>query len=422
MNSTTQIAITHLGLCCPLGQSQQVVLDNLLQASTTGMQWRDDLLFERSVLVGQVNAKLPELPSALKRFDTRNNQLTLLIAQQIEQAVEQAKARYGCGRIGIVIGTSTSGIATGETALSELEAHGEFPKEYDYAKQELGDTSQFLQAYFELTGPCYTVSTACSSSAKVFASAKRLIDADVCDMVIVGGIDTLCKLTLNGFYSLESISSGHCQPFSVNRDGINIGEGGALFTLERSTGQNKAQAIILSGIGESSDAHHISAPHPEGRGAVNAMQAALDMAKLKPEQIDYLNLHGTATPKNDAMESRAVHQVFSNNLPACSSTKSLTGHTLGAAGAIEAAFCYLLLSDYNTHQQLPPQVWDGEQDPNDPSLPLVTKGQQANINHVMSNSFAFGGSNASLILSRNCSSKEAPKNINNDSIETNQDA
>ncbi|WP_220768570.1 beta-ketoacyl-[acyl-carrier-protein] synthase family protein [Shewanella sp. MBTL60-007] len=429
MNSTTQIAITHLGLCCPLGQSHQVVLDNLLHASTTGMQWRDDLLFERSVLVGQVDAKLPELPSALKRFDTRNNQLTLLIARQIEQAVEQAKARFSCERIGIVIGTSTSGIATGEAALSELKAHGEFPKEYDYAKQELGDTSQFLQAYFGLSGPCYTVSTACSSSAKVFASAKRLIDADVCDMVIVGGIDTLCKLTLNGFYSLESISNGHCQPFSINRDGINIGEGGALFTLEKVTLEKvtldnaakdgEEKAIILSGIGESSDAHHISAPHPEGRGAINAMQAALNMAKLKPEQIDYLNLHGTATPKNDAMESRAVHQVFSNNLPACSSTKSLTGHTLGAAGAIEAAFCYLLLSDYNTQQQLPPQVWDGEQDPNDPSLTLVEKGQQANIRHVMSNSFAFGGSNASLILSRYRSSREVLENRAFDSTETN---
>lgn len=383
------------------------------------MHRRDDLLFERPVLVGQVDADLPTMPTSFARFNTRNNQLTLLIAQQIEQAVTHAKTHYGSARIGVIIGTSTSGIATGEAALNELEHNGEFPADYDYAKQELGDTSQFLQAYFKLAGPCFTVSTACSSSAKVFASAKRLIDADVCDMVIVGGVDTLCQLTLNGFYSLESISSGHCQPFSANRDGINIGEGGALFTLERATGQNEAQATILSGIGESSDAHHISAPHPEGRGAVSAMQAALTMANLKPEQIDYLNLHGTATPKNDAMESRAVHQVFATNLPACSSTKPLTGHTLGAAGAIEAAFCYLLLSDYNTQQQLPPHVWDNEQDPNDPSLPLVTKGQQVNIRHVMSNSFAFGGSNACLILSRYRSSREVLKNRACDSTETN---
>ncbi|ABV89210.1 beta-ketoacyl-[acyl-carrier-protein] synthase family protein [Shewanella pealeana] len=431
MNSTTPIAITHLGLCTPLGLTPQAVLDNLIAGSINGMQWRDDLLFERAVLVGQVDVQLPAIPATLKRFDTRNNQLTLLIAQQIEPAVEQAKRQYGNQRIGLVIGTSTSGIATGEAALAVQQRSGEFPQDYDYAKQELGDTSQFLQAYFNLSGPCYTVSTACSSSAKVFASAKRLIDAGICDMVIVGGIDTLCQLTLNGFYSLESISSGHCQPFSANRDGINIGEGGALFTLEKAVHKGDKKAIILSGIGESSDAHHISAPHPEGQGAITAMQAALNMAGLQPEQIDYLNLHGTATPKNDAMESRAVQQVFSNSLPACSSTKPLTGHTLGATGAIEAAFCYLLLSDYNKQQYLPPQIWDQEQDPNDPSLPLVAKGQQANIRHVMSNSFAFGGSNASLILSRSGSNNEALKNtalkikalknIVSDATETSQD-
>ncbi|MCL1132165.1 beta-ketoacyl-[acyl-carrier-protein] synthase family protein [Shewanella sairae] len=403
MNSTTPIAITHLGLCTPLGQSPQTALDNLVAGSTDGMQWRDDLLFERSVLVGQVPFELPQIPSALAQFDTRNNQLTMLIAQQIQPAVEQAKKHYGSQRIGIVIGTSTSGIATGESALSELHSQGEFPRDYDYAKQELGDTSQFLQAYLDLTGPSYTVSTACSSSAKVFASATRLLNAGVCDMVIVGGVDTLCQLTLNGFHSLESISTGHCQPFSQNRDGINIGEGGALFTLEKVSLDKAATehaAIVLSGFGESSDAHHISAPHPEGRGAVEAMQAALTMAGLQPKQIDYLNLHGTATPKNDAMESRAVQQVFDQTLPACSSTKPLTGHTLGAAGAIEAAFCYLLLSHYNQQQYLPPQVWDNQRDPNDPSLPLVKPQTQAKLTHVMSNSFAFGGSNASLILSR----------------------
>lgn len=417
MNSTTPIAITHLGLCTPIGQTPQAVLDNLVAGNIDGMQWRDDLLFERSVLVGQIPFELPQIPKQLAQFDTRNNQLALLIAQQIESSVKQAKQDYGSQRVGIVIGTSTSGISTGEQALSVHQSQGEFPQDYDYAKQELGDTSQFLQAYLDLTGPCYTVSTACSSSAKVFASATRLINADVCDMVIVGGVDTLCQLTLNGFHSLESISSGHCQPFSQNRDGINIGEGGALFILEKVAAA--PEAIVLSGFGESSDAHHISAPHPEGRGAIAAMQAALTMAGLSPSQIDYLNLHGTATPKNDAMESRAVQQVFGKNLPACSSTKPLTGHTLGAAGAIEAAFCYLLLSDYNRQQYLPPQVWDNQRDTNDPNLPLVSSATQTKIRHVMSNSFAFGGSNASLILSRKLSAAESqlandPQGINQD--------
>ncbi len=417
MNSTTPIAITHLGLCTPLGLTPQTVLDNLITGSADGMQWREDLLFERAVLVGQVDATLPTIPDALKQFDTRNNQLTLLIAQQIEAAVERAKTQYGSQRIGLVIGTSTSGIATGEAALAEQQHSGKFPQGYNYSKQELGDTSEFLQAYFQLNGPCYTVSTACSSSAKVFASAKRLMDADVCDMVIVGGVDTLCQLTLNGFRSLESISDGHCQPFSQNRDGINIGEGGALFILEKAAAGTRS--IVLSGIGESSDAHHISAPHPEGRGAIAAMQAALIMADLKPEQIDYLNLHGTATPKNDAMESRAVHTVFNNSLPPCSSTKPLTGHTLGAAGAIEAALCYLLLSDYNKQQFLPPQVWDAEQDPNDPSLPLVNLGAQTQLKHVMSNSFAFGGSNACLIFSRKLNTTD--HQLGNDPQEITQD-
>lgn len=224
-----------------------------------------------------------------------------------------------------------------------------------------------------------------------------MLNANLCDLAIVGGVDSLCQLTLNGFNALESISKGRCQPFSINRDGINIGEGGALFLLTRATANDN---IILTGVGESSDAYHISAPHPAGQGAISAMQSALDMAQLTPAQISYLNLHGTATQKNDAMESRAVSHVFGSQLPACSSTKPLVGHTLGAAGAIEAAFCYLLLSDLNTAEQLAPQVWDQQADPNNPQLPFVRLGDRASIQHVMSNSFAFGGSNACLILSR----------------------
>ena len=354
-------------------------------------------MLERPALVGEVHTVLQDLPAPWSSFNTRNNQIALIAAKQIEPQVMRAKAQHGADRVAVVIGTSTSGIATGEQALAHQKKHGQFPVGYDYAQQELGDTSQFLQHYFGLSGPCLTVSTACSSSAKAFASARRMLNADLCDMVVVGGVDSLCQLTLNGFNSLESISKGHCQPFSVNRDGINIGEGAALFTLVRASEHDD---IILAGVGESSDAYHISAPHPQGVGAVSAMQAALKMAQLTPEQISYLNLHGTATPKNDAMESRAVSTVFQPQLPACSSTKPLTGHTLGAAGAIEAAFCYLLLSELNADNLLPPQVWDAVQDPDNPILPLVQAGESAPLQHVMSNSFAFGGSNASLILSR----------------------
>lgn len=391
----TKIAISHLGLCTPLGQSPEQVLARLVTGDIAAMKLRDDLIPQASTLVGEVKLPLPEMPDSLIQFCTRNNQLLLCAARQIAGKVKLAREEYGPERIGIILGTSTSGIAQGEEALKHLAEQDQVLSGYHYSQQELGNGSDFLRQYFKTSGPCYTVSTACSSSAKVFASAKRLLQADLCDLVIIGGSDSLCRLTLNGFNSLESVSKGQCQPFSGSRDGINIGEGAALFTLEKGQAE-----IMLAGVGESSDAHHISAPHPEGRGAISAIRAAIDDAGICADNISYINLHGTATQKNDAMESRALQQVFGGNIPPCSSTKPLTGHTLGAAGAIEAAFCYLLLTSLNTTQALPPQVWDGKQDPKDPSLPLVSKGQTAELRYIMSNSFAFGGSNASLIFCR----------------------
>lgn len=394
-----RVAITQIGLCTPLGQDPQQVLERLIAGDTSAMQSSDTLLFERPTLVAPVTAALPAIPEKLIRFDCRNNQLLLCAALQIAATVEQAKRDFGPARIGVVLGTSTSGIAKGEAALAYRHEHGHFPADYHYFQQELGSTSDFLRQYFELDGPCYTVSTACSSSAKVFASAKRLLQANLCDIVIVGGVDSLCQLTVNGFNALESVSKGHCNPFSIKRDGINIGEGAALFVL--TLGESE---VMLAGIGESSDAHHISAPHPEGAGAIKAMRAALQDAHIAAKDIGYINLHGTATPKNDAMESRAVVEVFGVNTPPCSSTKPLVGHTLGAAGAIEAAFCYLLLSAHNHDQALPPHQWDGQVDPQDPPIALVERHRVAAkgaLNYVMSNSFAFGGSNASLIFCRN---------------------
>ncbi|MEL4389785.1 beta-ketoacyl-[acyl-carrier-protein] synthase family protein [Shewanella xiamenensis] len=399
-----RVAITQIGLCTPLGQTPEQVLARLIAGDTSAMQTNDTLLFGESTLVAPVTEPLPTIPAALAQFDCRNNQLLLAAAQQITDTVEQAKQTYGADRIGVVLGTSTSGISKGEAALAYRNQHGHFPADYHYFQQELGSTSDFLRQLFALQGPCYTISTACSSSAKVFASAKRLLEAKLCDMVIVGGIDSLCQLTVNGFHALESVSKGHCNPFSANRDGINIGEGAALFTLTLATYNTANEAcVLLAGIGESSDAHHMSAPHPEGAGAISAMQAALDDAQISAQDIDYINLHGTATPKNDAMESRAVLSVFGDTPPPASSTKPLVGHTLGAAGAIEAAFCYLLLSQHNHSFALPPHRFDGQQDPQDPSIALVAPMQFAEhgkLNYVMSNSFAFGGSNASLIFCR----------------------
>ncbi|MCL1066219.1 beta-ketoacyl-[acyl-carrier-protein] synthase family protein [Shewanella olleyana] len=433
MPKRCSIAITHIGLCTPIGHTPESVLANLLAGNTDAMVPRDDLMFNATTRVGAINdADLLTIPDELQQYNCRNNRLLFTAASQLKSNIEQAKSAFGKDRIGVVLGTSTSGISKGEAALEYHQQHGQFPPSYHYAQQELGSTSDFLRKLYDVNGPCYTVSTACSSSTKVFASAQRLLKANLCDVVIVGGVDSLCQLTLNGFNSLESVSKGLCNPFSENRDGINIGEGAALFILQLTEAENTqaqtAKEVLLAGIGESSDAHHISAPHPQGLGAIAAMKAALNDAELTASQVSYVNLHGTATPKNDAMESIAMHQVFaeqtannsanddpakcnlvkhnlaeydsSNSLPLCSSTKPLTGHCLGAAGAIEAAFCYLLLSSYNSDQMLPPQVWDKQQDPNNPVLPLVTPAQSTPLNYIMSNSFAFGGSNASIIFAK----------------------
>ncbi len=342
---------------------------------------------------------LPPLPDSLAAHDSRNNRLLWALLGDLEAPLQVARSRYGADRIGVLLGTSTSGIAEGEAALSHHRDTGDWPAGFRYAQQELGSPAAFVAEALGVNGPAYVIATACSSSAKVFASARRLIRLGVVDAVVVGGADTLCRMTRAGFSALEAVSSTGCNPFSVNRDGISIGEGGALFLLTRD-----AAEIELLGVGESSDAHHVSAPDPSGRGAREAMEAALVDAGLRQEAIGYLNLHGTATPLNDAMESIAVSHVFKQGVP-CSSTKALTGHTLGAAGAVEAAFLWLTLSRaWNAEGRLPPHRWDGEPDPRLPPLRFTDLGSRLPPGAacaVQSNSFAFGGSNCSLILGRN---------------------
>ena len=295
--------------------------------------------------------------------------------------------------MGIVLGTSTSGILSGEDLLIHLQQHGIPPRNYHYRQQELGSPSEFLAKYLNLTGPAYTLSTACSSSAKAFISAKHQLNMGLCDAVIVGGVDTLCQLTVNGFDGLESLSVSRCNPLSRNRNGINIGEGCALFVLSREDG-----AVVLSGCGESSDAYHVSAPDPEGRGAAQAMCLALEDAGLTPEEIGYINLHGTATPLNDSMEAKAVVEIFGSEILS-GSTKPLTGHTLCAAGAIEAALCWIVLTEEG-ERRVPPNLWDGVRDPKLPDIRISERGDVMTSRYCMSNSFAFGGNNVSLIFGR----------------------
>ncbi|MGH8370083.1 MAG: beta-ketoacyl-[acyl-carrier-protein] synthase family protein, partial [Gammaproteobacteria bacterium] len=352
----TRVYLNALGILNALGNDADSVRAGLHAGSTAGMLARDDLISGRTVRVGTVNAMLPEIEAGLSVYDSRNNQLLRAAVEQIRPQLDFAIARYGTTRIGIVLGTGTSGIAEGERAMAAHVRDGRFPAAYDYRQQEISGSSEYLRRALGISGPAWTVSTACTSSAKALSSARRLLNTGLCDAVIVGGVDTLCRLTLNGFAALESVSQGLCNPSSRNRDGINIGEGAAIFLMTREPGP-----VALIGIGESSDAFHISGPDPEGRGAELAMRQALADANIGADKVDYLNLHGTATLQNDLVENHAVARVFGTDVP-CSSTKPLVGHALGAAGATEAAFCWLLLTEASP-TRLPPHVWDRATDP-----------------------------------------------------------
>src|SRR5690606_6561974 len=391
----TRYFLNELGIVNALGADKQTVLTNLLGGTAPGMRASADYIAQREVMIGAVDAELPRWPHHLAQFDCRNNRMLLAAYLQIREATEAAIATYGAERVGIVIGSSTSGIREGEAGFADWQTHAEFPPHYHYRQQEIGAPALALAAYLQLPGIAYTVSTACSSSAKALASARNLLALGLCDAVLVGGVDSLCKLTLNGFHALESIAAGRCNPFSAARDGINIGEGAALFLMTTQPG-----AIELCGIGECSDAHHISAPHPQGEGAETAMRAALLDADLSPAATSYINLHGTATPKNDELESRAVARGFGAAV-ACSSTKPLTGHTLGAAGSSEVGLCWLLLSTMNAGGALPAQVWDDEFDAALPAIDLLKEQRSLPCGmprYFLSNSFAFGGSNCAVIV------------------------
>lgn len=335
-----------------------------------------------------VKEALTPIPLDDKKWRSRNNQMAWTTAQSILPDIHTLISKFGKDRIGVIIGTSTSGIGDNEKDMQINVQLGTLPDSYHYGKQEMGATAAFLGEAFGVCGPVFGISTACSSGAKALASARRLIRSGICDAVIAGGVDTLCKLTVQGFSSLEAVSEEQCNPFSANRKGINIGEAAALFIVSK-----EISDIELAGVGESSDAHHISAPDPSGQGAISCMTAALIDAKISADEIDYLNLHGTATELNDQMEAKAVAKVFGKNTP-CSSTKPFTGHTLGAAGALEAAICWLALKE----DFIPKHLWDGCQDNDLPEIGLNLGEQKHSLNYALSNSFAFGGNNISLIL------------------------
>lgn len=388
--------LNALGVICSLGRGAQEVAAALFAGDASGIRPQAGWAPGRSLPLGAVHHALPPIPPALAATrDNRANRLLLAAALEIEGDIRVAIRRHGEHRVGVVIGTSTTGIEHTTEAIGHRQQHGQWPGDYRYADQELGAPAEFLAEWLALCGPAYGISTACTSGARALISAQRLLQMGVCDAVVCGGVDTLARLPVNGFLALEALDAEHCEPFSLNRRGINIGEAAALFLMTRAAG-----GVALAGSGASSDAYHMSSPDPQGLGAQQAMREALAQAQLDAGQIDYVNLHGTATEHNDRMESRAMAAVFPHGVP-CSSTKSLTGHTLAAAGALEAAFCWLSLMDHENGHRLPPHVWDGVADPELAPLDLI--GTEARLpargtRRLMSNSFAFGGNNASLIL------------------------
>jgi len=360
-----RLILTRMSCACALGRTNAEVLANARAGSHAGMRPLAGDIPGRRIVFGMVPGDLPAIDEP--EWNMRANRLLLHAVRNLGDGLRDVLGRYAAERVAVVLDASNTGIDEAQRNVDRWLETGTKPVEMDFAQIELGSPADCLRRLLGTTGPAYTVSTACSSSTKAFASARRLIERGVVDAAVVGGVDGRCRFAMNGFHALGALAQGLCRPLAPDRDGINLGEGVALFTLERS-----GHGVVLAGCGESSDAYHATAPDPEGRGAEAAMRAALADAGLAPADVAYLNLHGTGTPANDAMEMKAVARVFGDEDARrglkVESTKALTGHCLGAAGAVEAAICWLYLASGDV------------------------KGA------AMSNSFAFGGSNASVIL------------------------
>ena len=390
---STPLAIIAHTATTAVGAGRQALLAALSE-QRSGLRANDFGTTPLPCWIGRVDGlEQAALPPHLAQWESRNNRLAWLALQQdgMQQAIAEAAARHGSARIAVVMGTSTASIGETELAYTRLQ-DGQFPPELDrsciHTPHSLG---AFVQAATGLEGPCVTVATACSSSAKVFAQAARLIASGVVDAALVGGVDTLCGSVLYGFNALQLVAPQPCQPFDVRRVGLSLGEAGGYALLERAAPGDAG--LQLRGYGESSDAHHMSAPHPEGLGARLAMAQALERAQVEAGQVGYLNLHGTSTPANDSIEAAAVAMLFPATLHA-SSTKGWTGHTLGAAGIVESTIALLALE----HGLLPGTLNSSQPDPAcGPQIRFDNA--QATIRYAMNNSFGFGGNNCSLLFS-----------------------
>lgn len=392
---SSPIYLTAFTATSALGAGLDATL-TALKAGRSGLRANDFRPAPLNTWIGRVDGVEEEtLPAELLSFDCRNNRLAQLGLRQDDfaGAVERARQQYGAQRIAVIAGTSTSGILETELAYRCYKESGTWPPQMRYREQHnLFGLAHFLRQRLALQGPGHVISTACSSSAKVFASAARYLRLGLCDAAVVAGVDSLTLTTLYGFSSLELVSPHPCKPWDAARNGISIGEAAGFALLERAAPQDGA--ICLTGYGESSDAYHMSTPHPQGKGAAQAMRAALQSAGLHASQIDYINLHGTGTPSNDASEDLAVLEVFGGATP-CNSTKGATGHTLGAAGMMEAVISALCLR----HGLIPGAQTTATIDPQ-LKANYVRQGRPQALRHVLSNSFGFGGNNCSLLFSK----------------------
>ena len=390
------VALRDFTLITCLGSGRARTLE-ALQAGTSGLA-PCGFGVHFPTYVGEAARLGDALAGEFAGFDCRNNRLAAAALSEdgFASSVAAARERYGAARIGVFLGTSTSGLLQSEEAYRRRDpATGRLPADFDYARtHNTYSLAAFVRARLGLVGPAFVVSTACAATAKVFSSAARMIAAGLCDAAVVGGVDTLCATTLCGFRSLGVLAEGPCRPFDAERSGISIGEAAAFALLEPPQDGHGADTILLLGAGESSDAHHMSSPHPEGIGARLAMERALANAGLGRAAIDYVNLHGTATLAGDAAEDRAVFDVFGDRT-ACSSTKGFTGHTLGASGAIEAIFAALAIQ----HGFIPGSPHTRTIDPSFRTRYLHS-GERGRVDHVISNSFGFGGANCSLVFGR----------------------
>ena len=387
------LTVSHHTAVSAAGLGNQALWESLL-AHRSGLAPNDLPHVSLVTHIGRVRGleDLP-LPPAFSTWDSRNNRLALLALRQdgLEAAVLRLRERYGSRRIAVVLGTSTASIGSTEEAYRLRENDTELPSAFrEHIVHSPYSLVDFVRCYLGLEGPALSVSTACSSSARVFGSAERMLRLGLADAALVGGVDTLCLTVLYGFNSLELISAEPCRPFDVERKGLSIGEGAGFAILER----GRDGELLFEGYGESSDAYHMSSPHPEGLGVRLAMENALASAAIDTTAIDYVNLHGTATCINDQVEGEVMRALFAKPV-ACSSVKGWTGHTLGAAGIVEAVISLLCLKG----GLIPATLNCRTVEPRFAQYVRTTSTRQR-LRRVMSNSFGFGGNNCSLVFGR----------------------